>query len=261
MFICALVCLISLFKKHEVSFYCTNNSELYNKFLTHKEKYDYKKLNSSYCEDKLGYILSYDKNLLFCEKYLYKKKAFLLTLSKLVDYKINSNNSTFRSKNDLVLIEEIASVVANRAITSNKCNLFKEYNKLRYQYSLKQKEEKIFKLLLAQKLIFVLCNIEHELKQISKVIVKSKTTTKLKKYKKQILFNAEVYGISKFNANYNKILLNFKEKSTKSTNILILELLNAELKIKIIIEYLSVMFSWLKHFTINPKYVKMLYAK
>lgn len=181
--------------------------------------------------------------MLFCEKYLYKKKAFLLTLSKLIDYKINTNTSTFRSKNNLILIEEIASVVANKTLTSNKCDLFKEYSKLKYQYALKQKEEKIFKILLAQKLLFVLYNITSELKEISKVIVKSKKSKRFKKYKKQILTNAEIYGICKFNANSRKILLKINEKPSKSCNTLIYELLNAELKIKIIIEYLSIMFS------------------
>lgn len=242
-FFLTIICLINLVEKKTINFCCTNNKQLYSKFLTHKEKYNYNKLTKSKCEDKLSLILSNDKNLMFCEKYLYKKKGFLLTLSKFIDLKINTNKNTFRTKNNLVLIEEIASVIANRALISNECNLFKEYNKLKYQYSLKQKEDKIFKVLLAQKLIFILCNISIELKQISKVIVKSKTTKKFKKYKNLILTNAEIYGIKKYNTNSCKILIKTKDKPVDSFNILISELLNAELKIKIIIEYLTVMFS------------------
>lgn len=222
---------------------CLTVKELYSNFSTHKEHYNYSRLPKSNIEEELSYLFSKSSNLLFCEKILYSKQGYLLTLSRLIDVKINTNKNTYRTKNNLVLIEQLASVIANQINLSNECKLFKQFSMLKLQYSLKQKEEKVFKILLGQKLIIELCKIERELKQISKIITKSKKARKFSPQSKQINFDALVYGIKRFNPNSGKILANFQGNLSKSAENLFNELLNAELKIKIILQYLSVMFS------------------
>ena len=133
------ICLFFMFKNKKNNNLCKTIDELYNNFFTYKEKFNYLPLNHSNSNEKIVYI-SYNTNKkLFCEKYLYKNINFLLTVSKFIDLKINSSKQTFRSKKNMILIEEIASVVAYSTIYSNKCNLFKLYKKLSIQYNLKNK--------------------------------------------------------------------------------------------------------------------------
>ena len=87
-----------------------------------------------------------------------------------------------------------------------------------------------------------LYDIESEIINISKVIHKSKTTDKIKKYKKKILLLAEIYAIKKYNPNSTKILNKHKLDYNIIAKKLFSELKNAETKEKIIIYYLQTMF-------------------
>ena len=238
-----LLCFYIILKNEKSKKFCKTVDELYNTFYTYKEKFYYLPLTKSNSNEKINFIVFNNNKKLFCEKFLYKNINFLITVSKFIDLKINSSKQTFRSKNNKVLIEEIASVVAYSIIYSNKCNLFKLYKRLSTQYNLKNKENKIFKVLLGQKLICLLFEIESEIIDISKIINKSKTTKKVKKYKKKLYFFAELYSIKKFHKNSTKLLSEYKFDYNKIAGYLILELNESEKKMKVIISYLIAMFS------------------
>lgn len=218
-------------------------NELYNHFLTYKEKYTYLKLHKSDTNARIRLLFSNKRKTLFCEKELYKKRDFLITLSKFIDLKINKNSTKYRAKNNLILVDQIASVVASEINKSDRCTLFSKFKKINLQYNLKQKELKIFKILLGQKLLICIETLENEIKQISKIIIKSKNASRVKKYDKQILYSAELYSIYNFNPNSSKILANFNINHTKNAENLFCELLNSELKFKVILAYLTSMFS------------------
>lgn len=220
-----------------------NIDELYEIFFTHKEKYVFMFLHISKSNEKILLLNANKYKKIFCQKYLYSKIDFLLALSKFIDYKINSNKQMYRAKNNKILIEEIASVVASSVFKSNKCNLFSLYKKLNRAYSLKIKENKVFKLLLGKHLIYNLFEIEQEIIDISKIILRSKSVNKLRKYKKKIYEQAEIYSIKKYNPNANKILAKYKFDYKQIAKLLFIELKETEEKEKIIISYLIAMFS------------------
>ena len=237
------MCLFFIVRNKKAQNFCHTIDELYNNFFTHKEKFNYLPLHQSNSYEQVLYISTNKNKKLFCENFLYKNINFLLTLSKFIDLKINSSKQTFRAKRKRILIEEIASVVAYSVIYSNNCNLFKLYKKLSHQYNIKNKENKIFKLLLGQKLIYILFQIESEIMDISKIIKKSKKIKKVKKYKKKLYFFAELYSIKKFHKNSTKLLANYKFNYNKIAGFLIIELNESQKKLKIIISYLIAMFS------------------
>lgn len=223
--------------------FCFSVSDLQRNFFSYGEKFEYKKLSKSNANAELKLLFQMKQKPLNIERQLYDKKDYLLTLSKFIDFKLNSNKQTFRCKNGLLLIEQISAVVAAEVLRYETPRLFDLYKKLKYEYNLKQKEEKVFKLLLAKELIKILCDIEYELKTISKVIVKSKRINKLRHYKKQIYEVAEIYGVKKFNQNSTKILDNQKDKIEGKTKLLFDELYGINIKLKTIIAYLCIMFS------------------
>ena len=229
------------FKKRQANF-CHTVDELYDTFLTYKEKYSFIPLTKSTANEKIVLLQSNKTKKLFCEKYLYKKLDFLYTVSRFIDFKLNSNKQLFRSKNYKILIEEIASVVAWSVVLSDKCKLFELYKKLNLQYNLRSKENKIFKLLLGQKLIYLLFEIECETIEIAKIVARAKTIKKVKHYKKKLYFWAELYGIKKFNKNSTKLLSKYRYNYTKIAASLLFELDEIAKKQKIIISYLITMF-------------------
>ena len=161
----------------------------------------------------------------------------------MIDYKINSNKQKYRTKENKILINEISTLIATNILKSNQNNLFKNYKELINVFSLRQKENKIFKILLAQKLILLLYKINSELNEISYIITKSKSVKKLKKFNKQILWSAQIYSIKNFNSNSTKILFNKNINEKNIINNFFLELYEAENKIRRIITYLVTMFS------------------
>lgn len=236
------LCLFILVKSHKKTKDCYGVGELYNSFLSHKEKYSYKRLNKSNSYEKI-LLLSITKfKQIFCQKFLQSKLANLMAISKFIDYKINKNNQKFRTKNNLILIEQIASVVAFSVFKDKKCNLFELYKKLRLNYNLRQKEDKIFKFLLGKFLIDNLYDVESEIVEISRIIDESKTVQRLKNYKKQIYLSAEIYSIKKFNPNATKILDGYNYDYLSVIKNLFSELTEALEKERIIISYLLVMF-------------------
>lgn len=236
----SLTCLIK--QKFQPEF-CKRVDDLYGNFLTCKERFSYKKLPKSNAQEKIIVLEPGRNKKLFCERLFCEKYDFLKTLASSIDLKINSLKLTFRAKNKRILIDQISWVVAYSAIISNDCTLFKTYKKLYATYKLKLKEHKIFKVLLGQKLIYLLYEIQSEICDISRVIEVAKHTVRIKKYKKKIYFFAQLYAVKKFHPNSTKLLSDYKCNYSKLTAMLLVELSEIEKKQKIIISYLISMFS------------------
>lgn len=223
--------------------FCVNLNNLQNIFLHNKTKTSYKKLPRSNIIKFVNQIYDCDLKPLQTQKIIFSNKKFILTISKLIDYKINSNKHKYRAKENKILINEISTLIATNILKSNQNNLFKNYKYLINIFSLRQKENKIFKILLAQKLILLLYKINSELNEISYIITKSKSVKKLKKFNKQILWSAQIYSIKNFNSNSTKILFNTNVNEKDIINNFFIELYEAENKIRRIITYLVTMFS------------------
>ncbi len=191
----------------------------------------------------MQYIKSLNHKKIFPEKQIFKNIDFLLVLSKLVDSKINNLKLKFRSKNNHILIEEIASVLASSILYSNNTDVFFKYKKFANEFSIKQKEHKYFKFLLAKNMLECIFKIEMELFEISKSIELGKTINKIFHSNKKIIDDSVIYSISKFNKNSTKLIY-FSQKNDKvCTKNLFNELFEAELKLKIYINYLLAMFN------------------
>ena len=264
--------LIVFSTKNEV--FCENFNSLNYLFNINTEsKISYMRLDNSNVYKTANDMFNSKYQKLAIEKPIIQNKNYILALSKFIDYKINNTKTLFRSKQNIILIDKITSLIANDAIKNNKCDVFNQYKSLLDVYHLKQKENNMFKLLLSQKLIIELASIEDEINEISKVIIKSKNAKYIHLYRKNILKSAQIYGIYKYNHNsttllykkFNKIKSNVfvylskcksknyktdknfspKEKSIYYHYVIkefFINLFDLEYKIKLIITYLNIMF-------------------
>lgn len=223
--------------------YCNNINELDNYFLVSKNNLTYSKLNESDTSKQIKIMYSKLKYPMFTDKILLDNKNFLITLSKFVDYKINNSKQTFRAKSKIILIDHIAYILSNDMINSCECNIFSKFKLTINKYKLRQKEIRIFKMLLAKHILIKIINIENELTQISKIIKKSKNAKYLKKYNKMILKSANIYGIYKFNQNSNKLLYEYKGNIKQIIKNLFVELIESEFRLKLAVTYLKVLFN------------------
>ena len=235
-------CAITLQRAH-TDYTCSSFAILKNKFINNKpQNLEYRTLDKSNVNEKLVYTLETKHDQLKVESLIYKNKKYLFALSKFIDYKINLSKIKYRAKENIVLIDEISKILAYELIKSNNCKIFEHYKYYVKVFKIKQKENKIFKLLLSQKLFLLLTNIESELIEISKTIKTAKTSDKIVKFNKKLLFNAQIYSIVNFNPNATKLLHEIDIDHDSLINQLFLELLESESKIKIIINYLIAMY-------------------
>lgn len=222
--------------------FCEKLISLDNLFNDKTSKTTFQKLKFSQSHFLMKNIIFDTAKPLFAEQDIFKNKQYLLVVSKFIDKKINHTKQTFRSKNNHIIIDELSKHLASLIIKNNKCNLFSTYKSIANKFNIKQKEDKLFKVLLGQKLIFLLSKIKSECSEISKVVHAGKTTKKLKNYKKQILCSAQIYSVANFNPNSTKLLSDIKNPKQVISDF-IFELNIIRTKIKIIILYLTNIFS------------------
>lgn len=222
--------------------YCDNFNLLNSVYMNPKFKFLYLKLNKSMVYFKTKQMLNLKHKRLFAEHNLIKNKEYLLTLSKFIDYKINNNKSTYRSKDNYIIIENIAFVISKSIYKTNPYILFNEYKKAISIYKIKNKENKIFKILLAKMLFDELVKIDNELNQFSNIIQKYKNRKFVINYRKNILNIVKYYAIFKYNPNSTKLIHNINIDKNKITSLLLYELFDAEYRINLIITYLKTMF-------------------
>ena len=133
--------------------FCDNLNEL--KILNSNPliKFEYLKLQKSSLYKSIQNTLNFKHKPLFIEKYLISTKSYILTLAKFIDFKINNDKKMYRAKNGVTTIENLAFIISKNIYKEKSYNLFKTYKKQFFSLSIKQKEDKLFKILLAKNLI------------------------------------------------------------------------------------------------------------
>lgn len=222
--------------------FCDNFKELKSLILDTKRRFEYIKLNKSSTNRLICKLINSNHKKMYFEKDFYDNKEYLLTITKFIDYKINNNKQTFRSKNNIIIIENIAYILSKTIHQNNNYSIFKKYKSIQEFLSIKLKENKLFKILLAQKMIYELVIIESELKQISTIIQKYKNRNYLQNYRKNILNNAKFYSIFKYNNNSTKLCYNKNIHKPTLIYSFISELFDANYKQRVILAYLKSMF-------------------
>lgn len=243
----AIICifLIILYRfLHKNDNFCRNIDSLFDLYKTKNNiKFHYIKLNFYPINKKLNKLLiNKNENNLFCKNSVIKNKDFLITISKFVDYNLLKNTISYRSKNNIPLIENISKVLVYNFKNSFNNNLLAEYKKYNKIFNIKQKENKVAKLLIGRELINYLIENLNEIDNISKIINKSKTAKHFKNHDNLLLNLAEYYGILKFNNNANKLIVS-NNLNKFNLNQFYNELFFYEYKIKQIVNYLSAMFN------------------
>lgn len=238
----ALFLVIYIYFLIKKQYFCDNLSCLINLNSNACIKYSYLKLPYSKLFNDLNYVLNLTHKQLYFEQFLYNEKLYLLSIAKYIDDKINSLKQTYRAKNDIIIIDNLSYILAKSIYQQNPYTIFKSYKKTYHCLDIKNKENKIFKFLLAQKLIQELIIIEKEIIHISKIIQFNKKRKFNIIYRKNIYNYAKYYSYFKYNSNSTFIEYKLKLNKSKIIHDFISELFNASFKIKIIITYLKTIF-------------------
>ena len=222
--------------------FCDNLNSLKSLYNDSNSKIYYIKLHKSNTNKKLFYLLKLKHQHIFSEEVFFVNKDYLLTLSKFIDYKINNNNKLYRSKNNWTIIENLTYILVQSIHQNNTYQIFKTYKNNYLAFSIKQKENKLFKFLVGKCLIEELYKIEYEMIKISLIIYKYKKRKFILNYKKSIYNTAKYYSIFKYNPNSNKLLYDCNINKKSIIDSLFFEMNDAKRKLKTIISYLKVMF-------------------
>lgn len=175
-------------------------------------------------------------------KFSAKDKNYLLSVSKLLDYKINNNHKTFRATNKTTLIELVANKLTENFVNSNHPNIFKSYNQLKDKFKIQKKEKKILRILISKYLLLNLINVLNNISKLDSIIQKAKVTSRVKKYKNINYMQAEYYGIIKYNPNSTLLIEKYNIKKSFNFNLLLSYLHRCNLSLKYTIHYLKIMF-------------------
>ncbi len=243
--VATIICLFLIYLYyflHRKDNFCRNLNKLLKLYKNKKIKIYYSKLKYMKTYGPLNRIVLSQKINLFCQKSFDKNKKYILTLAKFIDYKLLSNTQKYRTKGSFTLVENLTKIMIYDFKNSYNNNLFFNYKQYLTNFNLKQKEIKVFKLLVGRELILYLSDNLKELNKISKIIQKSKTAKSFKKYKILLHNYAEIYGISKFNPNSNK-LMNKNFVYADALKNFYLELFYYDFKIHQIVSYLEIMFN------------------
>ena len=220
---------------------CDNLKSL-SLLINDNSKFNFQKLSKSKLENSLKKLFNLKHKELFFENKIIESKNYLITLSKFIDYKINNNNVTYRTKNDLTIIENLAYIVSKQIYSNNPFSLYQTYLSNFNNLSIKQKENKVFRILLAKNLINELIVIEREYIQISKIIQYNKKRKFYFNYFKNILNHAKIYSILKYNKNSTYFKHKYNTDKNFSMHSFLNELFYSEYKAKIILNYLKALF-------------------
>ncbi|MBQ8451555.1 MAG: hypothetical protein IJ538_02125 [Clostridia bacterium] len=140
------------------------------------------------------------------QKFVLKNKKFLIEISKKIEDEINSNTHHYKSIGSHIYLYELANLSAMQIYYSNKPVVFKFVKANFNRKFFHEEKTSIFKFLLGERLLFLMCEINNELNKISKIITKSAKIKKFKLLKNQLYNCFEIYSIFNFNPNANKIL-------------------------------------------------------
>ena len=234
-------CVCKKFNKNAIL--CENLNKFNNIYINSKEKYTFRYLSFSNTIHKINSFIKLKIRPFFFQKEFLANKDYYLTLSKFIDYKINFNKSKYRAKNNVTLVESVASVVVSDFITLDKANIFSSYRHLCKTIKLRQKEKRIVKILIGKSLLEYFSKTMLELAKLSKIITIASYTKKIKVYKNINYMLAELYGIAKFNCNATLLKSVLGEKYKLSTDMFFKELQCYKNRLNRTSHYLKIMFS------------------
>ncbi len=213
---------------------CKNDAKKL-KFCDTNSKKRYKYLKPSNIDKQVNSMFLYPAEV-FPEQTIMDSKAFLVDLSKKLVNKINKNCQEYRGNSSATLIEFVAKDCANQIVKQDKIDIEKYIND-RYKFNCFYKKElKFLPFLIMQELLVHICNIKKQLENISMEI---QVGAVLKKCKNNLLTNATIYGIFKFNKNllkFNEISFDYVKKCVFN---LICKLDFINLKLNVLINYIK----------------------
>ena len=240
--------------------FCDNLNSLIYSISDNKIKFKYQKLKYSNTYFKLKKLFKDKGFYIAVEKNFNRSKNFILTVSKYIDYKINFNKSTYRSKSKETVIENLSRLLVLNIHKDHPYVLFKEYKNNYNSLQIKLKENKIFKILLAKFLLNEFISIYKEIIYISKIIHKYKKRNFNYNYSKNIYNCAKYYAIFKYNNNALNYELKHDLNKTEIIDAFFSYLFEAECKLKIIVTYLKTMF-WFSFSLYFYTYYMLLYLR
>lgn len=213
-------------------------------FINNKSfKFTYKQLKHKNIYPQLELVMIYKNNLFCCTK-LNQNLNYISTIARLVDFKLSKNKNKYRAKDNKILINELTNMLTESSLKNNHALVFTEYKILYNKLNIKQKENKIFKLLFAEKIILKIIKIKEELDDILKIFIKSKNAKYIKYYKNTTLYYAQILAI--FNLNKNKTLI-FNQENNIDINYCVKRLYTTlykyESELNLLINYLLVIFN------------------
>ena len=131
-FIFIFFCVIIVFFNHFLlknNTFCEKMKNLDVLIFSKQLKTKFIKLNKSHSNYVVLNMFLNQQKKLFIENEIYLNKNYLVVLSKIIDQKINSVKTTFRSKRGKIYIDEISKYIASLILTKDECLLFSEYKK------------------------------------------------------------------------------------------------------------------------------------
>ncbi len=183
------------------------------------------------------------KNKLFCLNKINSYEKFLLTIARLSENKINLSKQTFRSSNNLTIIEQVSKCLLYQTIISNKPIIFKGLKNYSKKFNLRQKEHKVFNFILSNDILLEIIEIKNELDKLFKITQKAKHISKLNENFDTIYFYAQVYGVSQFNQNRNKLITFSKQEECYMIKKFFEYLYDKKKKLDILLAYLLAIYN------------------
>lgn len=156
-----------------------------------------------------------NKKLTYVEQ---KSKADInrvIKIARLVDIKINRCKEKFRSINNQIIIEIIATSFANALLIEDNFNVFSAFKELSQMIKVYKKEAEILSYLLVQKLITIFFILQREVDSIKQQIIQAKYIKKIRCKKPS---SEMIYGIFMFNNSATKLILKNNLNVNKATS-------------------------------------------
>lgn len=240
LFLIVLLLIINYNKNAKLIFF---NANLYNIKKKYSKNNKYAKLNHSKTYNNISSVFKAKNSWFNFLTDIINNKNYYLSLARFIDHKINSNTNNYRARNKTPLIELVANKLVKDFMRTNIPNIFKRYHSLKSKLKLQKKEDKVFKYLVCKNLLTYFAQVLKNLITMSEVIQKSKTITKIKKYKNHILFLSQCYGIAKYNKNSTLLLEKNNINTRQYITQFLFELNRYNSSLIITSHYLKIMFN------------------
>ena len=217
-----------------------NNNKHNLRFLKNKH-FGLSRLNKTDINRKITTSFKTNNNIFIC-KLLNLNKDFIIILSNKIEQKINNTKTTYRAKNGVVFIDDISKQLLTISLKNHKPTIFYNYRNLYTKLNLKQKENKIFKIVLANNILHKVVDMHDYLNNILKIFNKSKNAKCIHYYNDNMCFYAQILSFCKFNNNIKSIYRYSEYDIFYMIKRFYKHLYNLEFELNFLISYLLVLF-------------------